>query len=58
MHSLEPQITFYVGYFGMWFSALVIFPLEVTNSGHHGNQEWLIHLRFHPNVITNPPQSL
>ena len=40
-------------YFGMWFSALVIFPLEVTNSGHHGNQEWLIHLRFHPKVITN-----
>ena len=58
MHSHEPQITFYVGYFGMWFFALVIFPLEVTNLGHHSNQEWLIHLRFHPKVITNYPQSL
>ena len=37
MHSLEPQITFYVKCICMWFFALVIFPLKITNSDHHGN---------------------
>ena len=66
MHSLGTHITFYVRipwhviitltcdyHFGMWFSTLVIFPLEVTNSGHYSNQDDSFTQVFTKKFITN-----
>ena len=51
MHSLEPQITYYIKCICMWFFALPIFPLKVTNSDHHGNLDDSFNWDFTPKLL-------